>query len=298
MRYVALLFTHENLNSLSCFPIIVREDVVIFIVASTKDTAGVNIARKIIDHYEFERLSETFQTTPVYFKTIQDQEIKLLFINQKIIDTQFVTDFFKPQLLVFVSKHKSVSGIPTLSVHTPGNLAQAEFGGTPRKVSISPASAMKDALLEMVKLREEMGLNYEVSYECTHHGPSLDVPSMFAELGSSPKQWKDVKAAEVVAHAVMVAVTKQSSYPTVLGIGGPHYNAKFTRIATSTQTAFGHIIPKYAIPQVDGEMVEQCVERTLEKVELAIMDWKGIKGGYKNKLISALGEINLPIEKV
>jgi D-aminoacyl-tRNA deacylase len=96
----------------------------------------------------------------------------------------------------------------------------------------------------------------------------------------------------------MVAATKQSRYPTVLGIGGPHYNAKFTRIATSTQTAFGHIIPKYAIPQVDGEMVEQCVERTLEKVELAIMDWKGIKGVYKNKLISALGEINLPIKKV
>jgi len=151
----------------------------------------MNIAQRIIDHYEFEKLSETFHKNSVYSKTVQNQEVKLLFVNEEIINTQFITDFFIPQLLVFVSKHSSVSGIPTLSVHTPGNLAEAEFGGIPRKVSISPAAAMKDALLEMAKLREEMNLNYEVSYECTHHGPSLDVPTMFAELGSSLKQWKD-----------------------------------------------------------------------------------------------------------
>jgi len=270
----------------------------ILIVASTEDIAGTNIAQKIIDHYKFEELSETFQKNPTYSKTIQNQETKLLFVDEEIINTQFITDFFTPQLLVFVSKHSSVSGIPTLSVHTPGNLAEAELGGIPRKVSISPASAMKNALLEMAKLREETGLNYEVSYECTHHGPSLDVPTMFAELGSSLKQWKDMNAAEAVAHAAMAAVSKRSSYPTALGIGGPHYNARFTKIALNTQTAFGHIIPKYALPQVDAEIIKQCVERTVENVNSAILDWKGIKGAHKDKLITALSKIGVPIEKV
>jgi D-aminoacyl-tRNA deacylase len=270
----------------------------ILIVASTKDIAGMNIAQRIIDHYGFERLSETFQKNSVYSKTVQNQEVKLLLVPQEIIYTQFVTDSFTPQLLVFVSKHSSVSGIPTLSVHTPGNLAEAELGGIPRKVSISPAGAMKDALSEMAKLKEEMGLNYEVSYECTHHGPSLDVPAMFAELGSSLKQWEDLKAAEVVAHAAMAAVSKRSSYPTALGIGGPHYNAKFTKIALSTQTAFGHMIPKYAIPQVDVEIIKQCVKRTMEKVDSAILDWKGIKGADKNRIGTTLDEIGVPIEKV
>jgi len=271
---------------------------VILIVASTKDIAGMNIAQKILEHYKFEKLSETFHENPVYSKKVQNQEVKLLFVNEEIINTQFITDFFTPQLLVFVSKHSSISGIPTLSVHTPGNLAQAEFGGIPKKVSISPASAMKNTLLEMSKLKKEMELNYEVSYECTHHGPSLDVPTMFAELGSSLKQWKDMKAAEAVAHATMAAVSKQSSYPTALGIGGPHYNAKFTKIALSTQTAFGHIIPKYAIPQVDAKIIKQCVERTMEHVDSAILDWKGIKGAYKDKLVTALDEIGVSIEKV
>ena len=73
----------------------------ILIVASTKDTAGMNIAQKIIDHHKFEKLSETFQKNPVYYKTVQNQEAKLLFINEEIINTQFITDFFTPQLLVF-----------------------------------------------------------------------------------------------------------------------------------------------------------------------------------------------------
>ncbi len=143
-----------------------------------------------------------------------------------------------------------------------------------------------------------MGLGYEVSYECTHHGPSLDVPTMFVELGSSPKQWTDIKAAEAVARAAIAAVSKQSRYAAVLGVGGPHYNAKFTRIALTTPIAFGHIIPKYAVSRVDTEMVKQCVERTLEKVESVILDWKGIKGADKGELRAILNEIGIPVEKV
>lgn len=270
----------------------------ILIVASTKDIAGVNIAQQILEHYGFERLSEVFHEKPVYLKRLHDREVRLLFVNEEPVNTQFITDFFTPQLLVFISRHSSISGIPTLSVHTPGNLAEAELGGISRKISVSPASAMRDALLEMAKMKEEMKLDYQVSYECTHHGPSLDVPTMFVELGSSPKQWKDSRAAEAVAHATMAAVSKQSAYPAAVGIGGPHYGEKFTRIALNTSTAFGHIIPKYAIPRVDPEMIRQCVERTVENVESVILDWKGIKGVDKARLMATLEEIGVGIERV
>jgi len=269
----------------------------ILIVASTEDVAGMNIAQQLINHREFEKVEETFHQNPVYTRKVQNRDVKLVFVNEEIVNTQFITKFFSPQLLVFISKHRSASGLPTLSVHTPGNLADAELGGIRRRVSISPASAMRDALLEMATAKEEMGLDYEVSYECTHHGPSLDVPTMFVELGSSLKQWKDQRAAEAVAKAAMASVSKQSKYATVLGIGGPHYNAKFTRIALSTPTAFGHIIPKYAVSQVDIEMVRQCVERTLEKVKSVILDWKGIKGADKKGLMAILNDVGIPIEK-
>ena len=44
---------------------------------------------------------------------------------------------------------------------------------------------MRDALKALLHYKEELNLDYEVSYECTHHGPSLNVPAMFVELGSS-----------------------------------------------------------------------------------------------------------------
>jgi D-aminoacyl-tRNA deacylase len=271
----------------------------ILIVASTEDLASTNIAKKLLKHYEFERFSEDFQRNPVYFGKFEEREVKLVYVNDDTINTQYITDFFNPQLIVFLSRHSSASGTPTLSVHTPGNLTnEARFGGVRKKISISPAGAMKEALIEMTKLKRDMELDYKVSYECTHHGPSLDVPTMFAELGSSSKQWRDVRAAEVVAHAAMAAVSKQSQYRTVLGIGGPHYNEKFTNIALTTNAAFGHIIPKYAIPQMDAEVIRRCVERTVETVESAFLEWKGIRGADKGKLIAALEKIGVPIEKV
>lgn len=270
----------------------------ILIVASTTDIASVNIAQKLISNYKFEKTETSFQQNPIYSKRIQDAEVKLVFINQETIWAQYITDHFSPQLVIFVSRHSGVAGIPTLSVHTPGNLVEeAKFGGLPRKVSVSSASAMKDALSEMARLREETSLNYEVSYECTHHGPSLDVPTMFAELGSSPTRWKDLRAAEAVAHAAMAAVLKKSSYPAVVGVGGPHYNKRFTEIALSTSKAFGHIIPKYATPNVDSEMIKQCVQRTLEKVESAVFDWKGMRGADRERMADALKQLGVKVEK-
>ncbi|MFQ5758354.1 MAG: D-aminoacyl-tRNA deacylase [Candidatus Bathyarchaeia archaeon] len=270
----------------------------ILIVASKKDIASVNIAHQILSHYEFEKLSELFEENPVYLKRLGDSEVRMLFIKEDLINAQFITDFFTPQLLIFLSRHSSASGTPTLSVHTPGNLGEARFGGIPRRVSISSASAMKDALMEMERRREKMELNYKVSYEATHHGPSSDVPAMFVEVGSSPKQWRDKRAADAVARATMAAASKQSRYPAALGIGGPHYNAKFTRIALTKETAFGHIIPKHAISGVDLEIVKQCIERTTERVESVILDWKGIRGADKKKLTEILGEIGVTVEKV
>jgi D-aminoacyl-tRNA deacylase len=269
------------------------------IVASKRDLASINIANKIIENYQFEASTETFEQNPIYKKQIGANELLLIFLNNELVQAQYVTNHFKPELIVFISRHSSESGNPTLSVHTPGNLGkEAKLGGLPRKVSISPANAMKNALQKMAQLKEERKINYEVCYEGTHHGPSLDTPTMFAELGSSPTQWKDQQAAEIVAHATIAAATKETSYPATIGIGGPHYNEKFTKIALIKPTAFSHIIPKYAVPWMDSTILRQCIERTVEKVESITLDWKGIRGEDKQKLMMILSEIDIQTEKL
>lgn len=273
----------------------------ILIAASIKDNASLNIKKQILDHYQFEETAENFQANTIYTAEVDSKTVKLVTLDDNSIYAQDLADFFpNSELIVFVSKHSSVRGIPTLSVHTPGNLGEARMGGILRKVSISPANAMRDVLKAMMRLKEEMQLDYEVSYECTHHGPSLNVPTMFAELGSSPKQWNDSEAAEAVAHATMEAIYKFGGLPAkaVLGVGGLHYNNKFTRIALGSEIAFGHMIPKHAIPDLDVEILEQCLKRTLEHVESAMLDWKGIKGKYKQRLVEMLSELDVLFQKV
>ncbi|HIE15224.1 TPA: D-tyrosyl-tRNA(Tyr) deacylase [Candidatus Bathyarchaeota archaeon] len=271
----------------------------ILIVASKEDVAAINIASHLLADHDFQESAKTFHESPTYIKkTPNGEEILLIFIRGPAIEAQFLTQYFKPRLIIFVSRHKSASGIPTLSAHVPGNLGSAEMGGLPRKVSIASASAMKEALEELMRSKERLNLNYDVSYECTHHGPSLDVPTMFVELGSSLNQWKDLKAAEAVAKAAMAAALSENVYPTVLGIGGLHYNRKFTKIAINSEIAFGHMIPKYAVHLVDSYVLRHCIERTVEPVQKIVLDWKGIKGSEKSRLMEVLTEIDLPVEKV
>jgi D-aminoacyl-tRNA deacylase len=273
----------------------------ILIVASNKDPASLNIRKQTLSNYDFHEKAEKFESNPLYEAKINGNVVKLLTLNNESIYAQHLPESFANlQLVVFISRHSSVSGTPTFSVHTPGNFDEAVLGGIPKTVSVSPANLMRKALITMFKLRNEMHLGYEVSYECTHHGPSLNLPTMFVELGSSPQQWSDLEAAEVVAHSAMEAVKQFGNYPlrTVMGIGGPHYNAKFTRMALESDLAFGHMVPKYAISKADSDMLKQCSERTIEKVDTAILDWKGIKGEDKPKLVEALNRVDVEIEKV
>jgi D-aminoacyl-tRNA deacylase len=273
----------------------------ILIVASSKDVASLNIAKWVMSHCDFREEKRHLHGEPVWTAGVGDKDVRLVVLNQELTHAQDIADPFpKPELIIFLSKHSSVSGTPTLSVHTPGNLSAAELGGIPRKVSVSPANAMRDVLKTMTRLKGETKIDYEVSYEATHHGPSLDVPTMFAELGSSPRQWSDLRASEVVAEAVIEAISRfeNSAAKTVIGIGGPHYNGQFTRMALETDMAFGHMIPKYAISSLDSEILEQCVKRTLERVESAVLDWKGIKGEDKQPLVDMLVRNGIAYEKV
>ena len=273
----------------------------ILLVSSNKDLASQNIKTQILNNYPFKQISQSFQQNPVYNATVNKQNVLLVTLSGESVKAQVLPSSFPDtKLFVFISRHSSQSGKPTLSVHAPGNFVKAELGGLPRLVSVAPASAMSDALKTLQKNKSALRLNYEISYECTHHGPSLNVPTMFVELGSSELQWQDSIAAQVVANAAMDAIANFASpaASAVLGVGGPHYSEKFTRMALNGKAIFGHIIPKYAISAVDSEILLQCAEKTLERVTEALLDWKGIKSEDKPKLLRCLQQANIHFEKV
>jgi D-aminoacyl-tRNA deacylase len=275
----------------------------ILLVSSNKDVASLNIAGQILSCYSFRRVFEEFQGNPVYTACINEKLVTLIRLNDESVDAQDIPELFLDvELVVFISRHSSQSGMPTLTVHPPGNFADADFGGLPRTVSVSPATAMSHALKMLVFFQQKLELSeYDVSFEVTHHGPSLDVPSMFVELGSSMSQWTDHKAAYAIACSVISTIEHFDSKPVqkaVIGIGGTHYNKKFTNMALNGEAFFGHMIPKYAVTHVDVSMLNHCVERSLEQVSEVLLDWRGIKSEDKPDLIAALDTSGVAYRKI
>ena len=56
----------------------------------------------------------------------------------------------------------------------------------------------------------------------------------------------------------------------------------FKKILLNTEFAVSHVCPKYNLESLDKGMIKQAIERTYEKVEFIILDWKGL--GKEKKL--------------
>jgi D-tyrosyl-tRNA(Tyr) deacylase len=53
------------------------------------------------------------------------------------------------------------------------------------------------------------------------------------------------------------------------------------------------MIPKYTLPAIDIELLQQCVQRSLEKVSHAILDWKSIPSEHKTTILTLFDEIDI-----
>jgi D-aminoacyl-tRNA deacylase len=193
-------------------------------------------------------------------------------------------------LYLFASRHSSESGKPTLCVHAPGNWSSAMMGGNPRELAATDAPLMKSLLMELKKEKEDKKLEYEVTMECTHHGPtSLHKPCVFIEVGSGEAQWNDTQALDAVVNAILRAPPVK--WTPCVGFGGGHYPIILTRVQLETEYALGHIWPKYE--ELDYEMIQQAVRRC--HAQKLIIDWKGTNESQHDAITSAAEKLGLEL---
>jgi len=205
----------------------------------------------------------------------------------------------KIDLIIVASRHKSESALPALCVHSPGNFSDAKLGGNEKTLSIAPALYIREAIIEFKKQQEQQQniSTYDVTLEVTHHGPTLNFPLMFVEVGSSEKQWNDLNACEITGNVIKkLCDTNLNKHTKIaIGIGGNHYASKFTKILFNEDIAFGHIMPKY---NFNEEMIEEMISKTIPKPEIALIDWNGLNGEQRNKAVKKLELANLEWRKV
>ncbi len=252
------------------------------IVTSQQDIAGRNIYNTLVREFGFKECGE-FEDMPIYKK----DNILLVSTKKKLIEAEHLDDHFKhynPSYYVFGSRHRSRSNERTLTVHVPGNLTEeAILGGKPKSIAYCNADAMKVALIELKKAKEEYNLNYNVSLEATHHGPTeLKTPVLFVEVGSDEEAWNDMLAVKAVARACLRAAENIETFKKGIGIGGNHYAPRHTEVVLNTSFAIGHIIPSYAIDNVDEEIIKQAIEKT--GAEFIFIDYKSLNSKQMRKI--------------
>jgi D-aminoacyl-tRNA deacylase len=192
---------------------------------------------------------------------------------------------------IFASTHRSERGSQSFTAHTPGNWGEAGMGGAPKTLNIAYGSKIAAAARKMAELSKK-SLGWGVSIEADHHGPTLNRPVLFVEIGSTENEWKNPEAGRIAAEGILSAI-RQSDAPFVLaGFGGNHYCSKFGPKAISGECVFGHIIPGYSLERdgIENGMVLQAIQKNVESVEAAAIAWKGLKGELRSRLISMLEE--------
>ena len=264
---------------------------------SQKDIAAQTIKNRLLTLFAFTQTEHLFDSTPIY----QLENLSLVTIESDSIHADSLDQKLKADLFIFASRHKSAAFKPALLTHVPGNWAKAELGGRPTTLCYAPPSAIKTALLTLHTKREELDLHdWAYGLEVTHHGPYIErTPSMFIEIGSTEKEWRNQRAAEAIAHTIVtVAQRYQDPYPTVLGFGGPHYCPAFTRLMLETNFTVSHIMPKYNLAHLTKSLLCHAIERTAGPVAYAALDWKGLKSSQRQHLQSLLKEEEIEPRRV
>jgi D-aminoacyl-tRNA deacylase len=256
------------------------------IVGSKADLASLNIAQTLISQHGFTKVDSHLA------QTYANGRVTLVIIERECIYAEPADIPAGGSTIIFASKHVSARGKSALTVHATGNLTgEAKFGGMPREVSHVQPFRIGAALRTLTRESARNNRHIEITMEATHHGPtSLPAPVCFVEIGSGLDEWTDPTLAQIAARAVMAAADDTSSTaPNAVGFGGTHYSAKHTSTSIEGKYQVGHIVSRYALE--DG-VLESTMRETFAKTaggcETAIVDWKGLNGSDRRRLVQQL----------
>jgi D-aminoacyl-tRNA deacylase len=268
------------------------------IVVSKNDTASLNIAENLLDLREWEDTGE-FLGNPLrkhddfLMATINDEHLSHDGLDREIREA---TDI-EPEVMIFASRHKSASALKSFTVHTPGNFTKAEMGGKSGELVPSSPLYKTNALRNLKEMAKNM--EHTVSYEATHHGPFLETPAFYIEIGSDETCWVEKEAGRIIAEAIL-SINREKD-PVAIGVGGGHYAPRHTDVALKNRLCFGHIIANYALESITEEMLEKTIERTpdaeyvyFHRKAMKKSQYRELKTWFEDRGLKSVSQKDLP----
>lgn len=272
------------------------EEPKITIVCSTLDKASQNIKNHLLSMREWIHIGcpcgdGCGDVCSIYeFDNFRIVEVDKYHIFQDGIDEKLVNCGLPTKLIIFASKHKSKDGRKLLTAHFTGNVKDAEFGGRPQEFARAAPHALRSLLITMQMLAKNT--DYDVSMESTHHGPTnLDIPSVYAEIGSDEPQWEDYVPGEIVANAIMSL--DLGEVPVALGFGGGHYAPRQSKLLFETDITFGHNFPSYQLPHINKEMIKVAFEKS--DADFVYFDRKSMSARERERIGKIVEELGYEV---
>ena len=251
-------------------------------VCYEKDLPSFNMKEQFLRRFQWEDMGSDGTNSYLSYGDDTLVIIDRMHVHAENIDETAKKYGVKVDDMVVLSRHSSSSGKPTLTVHPIGNYHDNEMGGRAETL-VRPSSHLMSGTLRMIsKLNKDPV--YSVSFEVTHHGPYVGVPTMYIEIGSDENHWGDVAAASTLVDSLISA--KEEDYPVVIGIGGGHYAPRFTELTLSTKVDMGHMIPNYQILESSDDDVSRMIKDAAETTgtELVYVHRNSMKGPEERRI--------------
>lgn len=267
------------------------------VLASRDDSAGFNITSQL----------SQFRKNPLTAGMSKDAnsfDIKIIdgdILHEENLDKDMISKY---DCVIFASKHESTDKEKALTVHTPGNPRKDDpiAGGKQGKICQASGVLMKQVYNNLRDIAEEHGLkrDYKITMEATHHGPLIEKPCFFIEVGATKREWEDKRATFALAKTISKTVEEFEFNPyneVAIGIGGPHYCPGFNKLQRNSNVAISHVIPKYVLP-ITEDIILEAWNKTEEDPEFALIDWKGVgPQEQRDALIDILERNYIPWKK-
>jgi len=298
------------------------------ILASSEDPASMNILSKVMEIEgwgDFHNYSHG-QVSRHSCGNVEVLLIEGLHIWADGIDSEHevITGTSVDEVLV-LSKHASASETPAMTLHAigvPGEYPHGEVarsGGLTGSV-VPPSTRFGDLFRTMSRISEkhQLGSDYDITLEATHHGPVLETPTLYLEIGSTAKQWGDEKAARVWSETISIclgmsedstASNWEGAGDVMIGLGGGHYAPRHRAVISSSNVWVGHILANYAIVFEEQEGVRpsgpwvHAVRTAVDSTRAAFpggnvfahLDRKSFKSWQRQALLDLLDELEVPV---
>lgn len=305
------------------------------LVSTTTDPASVVIKEALLRREGWDTIQEdtlwAHQNGSVWLYSITKSHLVADHIDQEFMSLEIPN---KPQDItdvMFLSRHAAASGQPSLTVHpigVPGPLQEVRSGGLSGKCP-PPNCRMASTFRELARAvaASPLASEFETALETTHHGPYLDKPACFLEIGSAESHWGRDDAGEIWADVLAVELNLARSETTgtaeepaknvswweltqeqrekslvFIGIGGGHYAPRHTDLAKLEGVFIGHLIAGYSLDFGETEAWKHAIVEGVESTKRAfegcnlsvLMDKKSFKGGQREKVEAFLTEMGLP----